>query len=88
MGLKAAPPLLDLLMTDDELTRLHAQRALEMILSRRHGFVPGQGYPSPEAEEAMRSEWHANGNYDYAADANARSESVAKWREWLKEAKD
>lgn len=88
MGLKAMPPLLDLLMKDDEMTRLHAQRALEMILSRRHGLVPGEGYPSPEAEEAMRSEWRANGSYDYSADANARSESVAKWREWLAKAKE
>lgn len=87
MGLKAVPPLLDLLMNVDEMTRLHAQRALEMILSRRHGFIPAQGYSSSKAEEAMRSEWRDHGDYDYSADANARSASVAKWREWLEKAK-
>src|SRR5260370_5343543 len=60
MGLKAIPSLLDLLMAEDEMTRLHAQRALESILARQHGFVPGGGFPSPKAEEETRAEWMAN----------------------------
>jgi len=86
MGLKAMPPLLDLLMADEEMTRLHAQRALESILARQHGFVPGRGFPSPEAEEDMRSEWSANGTYDYSAPASARRASVEKWHRWLAQA--
>lgn len=86
MGLKAVSPLLDLLMDKDEVTRLHAQRALGMILARRHGSVPGSGYSSPKAEEDMRSEWSANGNYDFSAPASARKASVEKWRRWLTQA--
>jgi len=88
MGLRAVPPLLDLLTNDDEMTRLHAQRALELILGRRHGFMPGKGFPSQHAADACREEWRANGNYDYSAAADAREQSAAKWRQWLAEVKE
>jgi HEAT repeat protein len=88
MGLKAAPALLELLLHDDEMTRLHAQRALELILSRRHGFRPGRGFPSRAAEEAMRAEWRANGDYDYSAEPEARARAVERWREWLARTKE
>jgi HEAT repeat protein len=87
MGLKVVPPLLELLTHQDELTRLRAQRALELILSRRHGFEPGQGFPSDAAAESMRAQWRVNGDYDYRANANSRSASVALWRRWLAETK-
>src|SRR6266566_2117311 len=86
MGMRAVPALLDLLMNEDEFTRLHAQRALEMILDQRHGFYPGQGFPTPEAEEQARAEWKDNGGYDYSADAATRAASVAKWQRWLETA--
>jgi HEAT repeat protein len=88
MGLKAAPALLELLLHDDEMTRLHAQRALELILSRRHGFRPGRGFPSRAAEEAMRAEWRANGDYDYSAEPEARARAMERWREWLARTKE
>lgn len=88
MGLKVVPSLLDLLLEEDEMTRLHAQRALELILSRRQGFVAGKGFPSSAAEAEMRSEWAANGNYDYSNDTDSRAASVAKWHLWLAEAKE
>jgi HEAT repeat protein len=88
MGLKVVPSLLDLLMDEDEMTRQHAQRALELILARLHGVVPGRGYPSLEAEGQMRSEWRSNGNYDYSAPASDRAASVEKWHEWLKRVKE
>src|SRR5919198_6603025 len=47
-GRDAFPPLLDLLDAPEELTRLHAQRALELAVYRRHGFVAGQGFPTAE----------------------------------------
>lgn len=81
MGISVVPALLDLLMNEDEFTRLHAQRALELILNRRHGLGLGQG---PEAEEV----WQTNGNYNYATDAAARAASVVKWRRWLETAKE
>jgi HEAT repeat protein len=83
MGLQAVPLLLDALMDNDEMTRLHAQRALELLLSRRHGFHPGQGFPSTEATEGMRTEWQNLGDYDFTADEQHRGDAIAKWRRWL-----
>ena len=79
MGLRAVPSLLDLLMHDDEITRLHAQRALELIVAWRATL---------KAAEEMRREWHENGDYDYSADAETRAISVTTWRKWLKEANE
>jgi len=87
MGLSAVTPLLDLLIDDDENTRLHAQRALEMIIARRHGFEAGKGFPTEAARQDTEAEWQANGNYNYAAPAAERLASVEKWREWLRNEK-
>jgi len=87
MGLSAVTPLLDLLIADDENTRLHAQRALEMIVARRHGFEAGKGFPTEAARDDTEAEWQANGNYNYAAPAAERLASVEKWREWLRNEK-
>ena len=84
MGLEAVPALLDLLMAASETTRLHAQRALESIVQRRHGFVAGSGFPSRRGEAAMRDEWRANGDYDHAHDTASRAAAQAAWRGWLK----
>jgi len=83
MGVTALPSLLRLLMDQNESTRFHAQRALEQIVMRRHGFVPGQGFPDATAEEQFRLEWRANGNYQYSDDAAARAAAVEKWRSWM-----
>ena len=80
LGRRAIPALLDLLESERETTRLHAQRALEAILEREHGFVPGRGFPAPAEEAAMRAEWRANGSYDYAAAPAARAAAIAAWR--------
>jgi HEAT repeat protein len=84
MGLRAVSALLDLLVHEDEMTRLHAQRALEGIVNRQHGFQSGHGFPTPDAEQQARAEWQANGNYDYAAPATARAAAVEEWRDWLR----
>lgn len=83
MGTSPLPSLLDLLMDESANTRLHAQRAVEQIIMRRHGFVPGQGFATAAEEEEFRSQWRANGNYDYSAAAAARAAAVEKWRRWL-----
>jgi HEAT repeat protein len=82
LGLTAVPSIIDLLMDPDKLIRLRAQRALELIMSRRHGFRDGEGFPSPAAEEEMRKEWRANGDYRYDAASQKRATAVAKWRGW------
>ena len=83
MGLRAAPPLLDLLTSDDSMTRLHAQRALELIVARQHGFQPGQGFPNPSAAAQAQADWHDHGNYDYTADAAIRATAVLQLRDWF-----
>jgi HEAT repeat protein len=79
MGDRAVPPLLDLLLSDSDETRLHAQRALELIVYRRHGFEPGRGFPSPAAEQAARDELVSAG-YDHAADEAAREAAAERLR--------
>ncbi len=83
MGLVAVPSLLKLLIHDDEMTRLHSQRALEILINKRHGFIPGQGFISHEDENKARAEWLANGDYDYSADSASRIAAIARWQQWL-----
>ena len=83
LGLAAVPALLDRMAASDRTTRLHAQRALELVLARRHGFRPGQGFADPQAEAAMRTEWTVLGNYAHDAPAKRRAQAVQQWRQWL-----
>jgi hypothetical protein len=79
MGDRAVPPLLDLLLSESEETRLHAQRALELVVYGRHGFEPGRGFPSSAAEQAARDVLVSAG-YDPAGDAAARQAAAARLR--------
>jgi HEAT repeat protein len=88
MGEKAVPALLNLMMESDEMTRLHAQRALELFINLRHGFSIGRGFPSAEAEEAAHGEWVAHGDYDYCADEASRTAAITKWQQWLESVKE
>jgi HEAT repeat protein len=81
-GSEAIPRLLDLLDAPEQLTRLHAQRALELAVYRRHGFVPGQGFPTDEAEEAAREELTSSG-YDFDAEPAARRSAIQRLRAQL-----
>jgi HEAT repeat protein len=83
MGLKAVAPLLDLMGSTNRDTRMHAQRGLEMIVTRRFGFQPGRGFPDPKAEKSVHRLLQANGGYDFAANARRRNAAIARWRRWL-----
>jgi len=83
MGIKAVPSLLKLLTNEDEITRLHSQRALELIMMRHYGFRPGQGFPSVEAELKAMSTWRDHGNYDFADDAESRATAATRLRAWF-----
>lgn len=83
LGLAAVPGLLDHMASHDAMTRLRAQRAFALVLSQRHGFRPGRGFPTPQAEAAMRAEWSAHGNYEHDAPDGARAKTIAQWRQWL-----
>jgi len=82
LGPKVIPYLRDALNAKDELTRLHAQRALERALERHYGFVPGQGWTKPDGEARFRALWIKNGNYDAAGAEPAREASVKAWLTW------
>jgi hypothetical protein len=81
IGLPAVPALLDLLDADSEETRLHAQRALEMVVYRRHGFVSGRGFPSPEAEQAARDDL-IDAGYEHDDPPDRREAAIARLRAW------
>lgn len=83
LGLAAVPGLLDHMASLDAMSRLRAQRAFELVLARRHGYQPGHGFPSPQAEAAMRAEWSAHGDYAYNAPAAKRATAIRQWRQWL-----
>lgn len=86
LGLRAVPPLLDLLESSERMTRLHAQRALEMVVYRRHGFVPGRGFPSDRAEQAAREELISSG-YDFDAEPELRAAAIRRLRTWFDQVK-
>jgi HEAT repeat protein len=73
-GIDAVAPLLDRLLDDDSMTRLHAQRALELILAARPG---GQDY------QALHSAWRQHGDYAWDADAERRRSAVESLRNWM-----
>lgn len=81
MGERAVPGILEAMLSEDDVTRLHAQRALEGIVYRRHGFLPGAGFPSAEAEEAARGEWRHHGDYAHDASPADRDAAVRAWRD-------
>ncbi|HEX3483127.1 MAG TPA: HEAT repeat domain-containing protein [Kofleriaceae bacterium] len=82
LGPKVIPYLGDVLNAKDELTRLHAQRALERALERHFGFVPGQGWTKPDGEARFRALWIKNGNYDADGAEPAREASIKAWLTW------
>jgi hypothetical protein len=83
MGIEAMAPLLELMSSGERDRRMHAQRAFEMIVARRFGFRPGQGFPDVDAEKAARRIWTENGSYDFAANVRGRKASIVLWRRWL-----
>lgn len=82
IGLPVLPHLEDALLSDDEMTRLHAQRVLEGAVYRHHGFRPGRGWEHPEGEARVRAVFQANGTYDFEAPPEKRREVVRAWMDW------
>src|SRR5581483_12016253 len=65
LGPQIIPALRQPLLSKDEMTRLHAQRALEGALNTHFGFVAGRGWTQPGGEQRWRELWATNGGYDY-----------------------
>ncbi|MCE9548220.1 MAG: hypothetical protein K8T25_22335 [Planctomycetia bacterium] len=83
IGWPAIEPLLDVLLTTNEETRMRAQRALEGITMEQYGFRRGRGWNDPRGEDRFRQFWKSLGDYNYNAGENDRRASIAKWRAWL-----
>jgi hypothetical protein len=81
MGLRAVQPLTGPLLSEQQETRLHAQRAWEGIVYARHGFAGGQGFPDSDAEAAAVADLRAVG-YSFVDAPPAREPAVGRLREW------
>lgn len=82
MGMRAVGPLTEPLASDNEETRMHAQRAWEGIVYGRHGFVGGQGFPSAEAEAAAVAELREVA-YSFEDGPEERAAALERFRAWL-----
>ena len=82
IGLPVIPHLEAPLRSESEITRLHAQRALEAAVQGHFGFVSGQGFTRPNGEAQFRALWADNGSYSYDGPAAARAQSVDAWMRW------
>ena len=54
--------MLDIMLSDNELTRLRAATVLQGITSRMYGFVPDKGWPDAESEARWKTFWADMGN--------------------------
>jgi hypothetical protein len=84
VGLDAVPRMLDLMESQNALTRLRAHAVLEGISAKMYGFVPGQGWSDPNGEERWHRFWADLGNLDDRASAADRARSIALWRVWYR----
>jgi hypothetical protein len=85
IGRPAIPPALDLMLADNEDTRMHAQRVLEGVTARELGFVFGEGWKRPDGASEWRRFWARLGGLSYKAPPDQRAASVGLWRAWLAE---
>ena len=82
LGIQILPYLEKSLLSADEMTRLHAQRALEAAVNRHFGFQPGAGWIPREGEASARQAFQQNGSYDFEDDPAARQAAVKAWLDW------
>jgi hypothetical protein len=83
LGEPALAPALDLMLSDDRITRMRAQRVIEGVTMRLHGFQFGQGWKDNNDELEWRRLWQSLGDLDFDAPVESRTESVELWRRWL-----
>lgn len=87
-GLPGARAVVDLLDAPELLTRRRAQRVLEGVVMRRHGWVAGRGYTDPDGERRTRDLLSDNGDYQADAAPEARRRAAERWRRWLESQPD
>ena len=82
-GLRGAAAVVDLLDAPERNTRTHAQRVLEAVVMRRHGWQAGRGYPDAQGEARTRAVLSDNGNYSADDPPERRQAAIGQWRRWL-----
>jgi len=82
VGLPAVPDLLDAMLVESEVTRLHAYTALSRILASTCGFSD-QGWSTPTSQSEWEGLLNRLGNLDPSDTYERRKASVRLWREWI-----
>lgn len=85
IGLPALPAVLPLLESDNQWTRLRAQRVLERVTRAWVRERTPERPMTRKADYAWVALWEANGNYDWEAPPAERAAALAHWRSWLKD---
>jgi Fe-S-cluster containining protein len=85
LGVLGARLVFDLLDAPRLATRRHAQRVLEGVVMRLHGWTSEYGYADPRGEGRTASLLRANGSYQANAPEAERRASIERWRAWLDE---
>lgn len=88
IGEPALPAALDLMLSDDRDTRQRAQRVVEGVTMRAHGFRAGRGWDTGRGEDEWRRFWQSLGDLDYDSPPEARARAVDQWRRWLAQSSD
>ena len=79
IGEQALPGLFDRLASDDEMTRLHAERAVEGITKRVFGFS-GTEWAQGGLDRWL--EWWGAIGFAHEGDPEARARAIARLRAW------
>ena len=83
LGEPALGAMLPLMLDRDPDTRLRAQRVMEGITMKAHGFIAGRGWETPSGERQWRDLWRELGDVDWEAAEDARKTGVVLWGRWL-----
>jgi hypothetical protein len=83
LGLPALPAVLPLLGSDDELTRLRAQRVFERATRAWLRERTPDRSTARAADYAWMKLWHDNGDYNWDGPAEVRAAAIDRWRAWL-----
>lgn len=83
LGWPGARAVLDLLDAPEDITRRRAQRVIEGVVMRHHGWRPGVGYLDPSGAEKTGAVVSQNGSYRADAPQAERRASMEKWRTYL-----
>jgi len=82
-GVPGAHAVVHLLDAPQRSTRVHAQRVLEAVVMRRHGWQAGRGYPDAQGEARTRAVLSDNGSYSADDPPERRQAAIGQWRRWL-----